>query len=196
MNKQSWSMIMSILFPLNFIISSFNVHFWLGTGVFLPLMIHIGRIFELINLSYLYIDRDQSIQWVLQIVSVMLNVFYLVSVRTTFLKLFKGEMYNFLWQFLWGSFYLVNLGKYCLIFPFISQSNLNYYHICCSLWDYTNVVMNFLCNPKPLDGSASLSFDWLQYFDVVITGRSFFIPIPLYFTTLCTLATAYAIFLT
>lgn len=55
--------------------------------------------------------------------------------------------------------------------------NVNY--ICCSLWDYTNVVMNFLCDPNPLGGSRSSSFDWLQYFDVVITGRSFFIPILL-----------------
>ncbi|KAJ8529076.1 hypothetical protein K7X08_035911 [Anisodus acutangulus] len=38
------------------------------------------------------------------------------------------------------------------------------------LWDYTNIVMNFLCGPKPSDGSNS-SFDWLRYFDVVITGR-------------------------
>ncbi|KAJ8529092.1 hypothetical protein K7X08_035927 [Anisodus acutangulus] len=29
------------------------------------------------------------------------------------------------------------------------------------LWDYTNIVMNFLCGPKPSDGSNS-SFDWLR----------------------------------
>lgn len=45
-------------------------------------------------------------------------------------------------------------------------------YIWCSLWDYTNVVMNFLCGPRAVDGSPSLNFDWLQYFDVVITGRS------------------------
>lgn len=45
-------------------------------------------------------------------------------------------------------------------------------YICCSLWDYTNVVMSFLCERRPLDGSVTSSFDWLQYFDVVITGRS------------------------
>lgn len=40
-----------------------------------------------------------------------------------------------------------------------------------SLWDYTNIVMNFLCGPKPSDGCSS-SFDWLRYFDVVITGST------------------------
>ncbi|XP_023522685.1 cytosolic purine 5'-nucleotidase-like [Cucurbita pepo subsp. pepo] len=40
-----------------------------------------------------------------------------------------------------------------------------------SLWDYTNVVMNFLCNSSVPDGDQKLNFDWLQYFDVVITGR-------------------------
>ncbi|XP_060199683.1 uncharacterized protein LOC132628023 isoform X2 [Lycium barbarum] len=40
-----------------------------------------------------------------------------------------------------------------------------------SLWDYTNIVMNFLCGPKLSDGSSS-SFDWLRYFDVVITGSA------------------------
>ncbi|KAL3505298.1 hypothetical protein ACH5RR_035139 [Cinchona calisaya] len=39
-----------------------------------------------------------------------------------------------------------------------------------SLWDYTNVVMNFLCGPRTADGCPALSFDWLWYFDVVITG--------------------------
>ncbi|KAJ9674720.1 hypothetical protein PVL29_023946 [Vitis rotundifolia] len=41
-----------------------------------------------------------------------------------------------------------------------------------SLWDYTNIVMNFLCGPRMLDGSAPSNFDWLQYFDVVITGSA------------------------
>ncbi|KAM3341811.1 5'-nucleotidase domain-containing protein 4 isoform X1 [Capsicum galapagoense] len=40
-----------------------------------------------------------------------------------------------------------------------------------SLWDYTNIVMNFLCGPKPSAGSSS-RFDWLQYFDIVITGSA------------------------
>ncbi|KAJ6874250.1 5'-nucleotidase domain-containing protein 4 isoform X1 [Populus alba x Populus x berolinensis] len=38
-----------------------------------------------------------------------------------------------------------------------------------SLWDYTNIVMNFLCESRTLDGC---NFDWLQYFDVVITGSA------------------------
>ncbi|CAK9312656.1 unnamed protein product [Citrullus colocynthis] len=39
-----------------------------------------------------------------------------------------------------------------------------------SLWDYTNVVMNFLCNSFASAGDRN--FDWLQYFDVVITGSA------------------------
>ncbi|OIT21396.1 PREDICTED: 5'-nucleotidase domain-containing protein 4 isoform X1 [Nicotiana attenuata] len=41
-----------------------------------------------------------------------------------------------------------------------------------SLWDYTNIVMNFLCGPTPSDGSSTSHFDWLRYFDVVITGSA------------------------
>ncbi|XP_015933878.1 uncharacterized protein LOC107460071 isoform X1 [Arachis duranensis] len=39
-----------------------------------------------------------------------------------------------------------------------------------SLWDYTNIVMNFLSGSSEVDGSKS--FAWLQYFDVVITGSA------------------------
>ncbi|XP_027330029.1 5'-nucleotidase domain-containing protein 4-like isoform X2 [Abrus precatorius] len=39
-----------------------------------------------------------------------------------------------------------------------------------SLWDYTNTVMNFLCGS---DGAnESTKFDWLKYFDIVITGSA------------------------
>ncbi|CAM8980143.1 unnamed protein product [Rhodiola kirilowii] len=38
-----------------------------------------------------------------------------------------------------------------------------------SLWDYTDIVMKFLCEPQP-QSSTSDNFDWLRYFDVVITG--------------------------
>nr|GMC54968.1 5'-nucleotidase domain-containing protein 4 isoform X2 [Ipomoea batatas] len=41
-----------------------------------------------------------------------------------------------------------------------------------SLWDYTNVVMKFLCGPKASDGCSTLNFEWLKYFDVVITGSA------------------------
>ncbi|XP_051124011.1 uncharacterized protein LOC127246598 [Andrographis paniculata] len=41
-----------------------------------------------------------------------------------------------------------------------------------SLWDYTNIVMNFLCGQRAVDGASSLNFDWLKYFDVVITGSA------------------------
>ncbi|RYR17719.1 hypothetical protein Ahy_B03g062411 isoform A [Arachis hypogaea] len=39
-----------------------------------------------------------------------------------------------------------------------------------SLWDYTNIVMNFLSGSSEVDGSKS--FAWLQSFDVVITGSA------------------------
>ncbi|XP_057503798.1 uncharacterized protein LOC130787445 isoform X3 [Actinidia eriantha] len=41
-----------------------------------------------------------------------------------------------------------------------------------SLWDYTNIVMNLLCGSQNLDGSLNLNFEWLQYFNVVITGSA------------------------
>ncbi|KAL3640872.1 hypothetical protein CASFOL_015840 [Castilleja foliolosa] len=41
-----------------------------------------------------------------------------------------------------------------------------------SLWDYSNIVMNFLCGPGAGDDSSALNFDWLKYFDVVITGSA------------------------
>ncbi|KAJ0930390.1 putative HAD-superfamily hydrolase, subfamily IG, 5'-nucleotidase, HAD superfamily [Helianthus annuus] len=40
-----------------------------------------------------------------------------------------------------------------------------------SLWDYTHVVMNFLIEARTINSSSSLSSNWLQYFDFVITGR-------------------------
>ncbi|CAL5384968.1 unnamed protein product [Camellia sinensis] len=39
------------------------------------------------------------------------------------------------------------------------------------LWDYTKIVMNFLCGPQTLDSGSTSNFEWLQYFNVVITGR-------------------------
>ncbi|KAG8632470.1 hypothetical protein MANES_18G026700v8 [Manihot esculenta] len=41
-----------------------------------------------------------------------------------------------------------------------------------SLWDYTNVVMDFLCGSHVLDSSRACNFDWLMYFDIVITGSA------------------------
>lgn len=41
-----------------------------------------------------------------------------------------------------------------------------------SLWDYTNVVMNFLCEKHNSDGRSACNFEWLENFDVVITGSS------------------------
>jgi hypothetical protein len=36
-----------------------------------------------------------------------------------------------------------------------------------SLWDYTHVVMNFLLTGRT---GSNKNMDWLEYFDVVITG--------------------------
>ncbi|KAI3736980.1 hypothetical protein L2E82_26971 [Cichorium intybus] len=40
-----------------------------------------------------------------------------------------------------------------------------------SLWDYTNVVMNFVCGSQTANG-GSASLDWLKHFDFVITGSA------------------------
>lgn len=50
----------------------------------------------------------------------------------------------------------------------------------CSLWDYTNVVMNYLCgncnsNCDSAGCDSAGNYEWLQNFDVVITGRLEFI---------------------
>ncbi|KAI3969860.1 hypothetical protein MKX01_038328 [Papaver californicum] len=41
-----------------------------------------------------------------------------------------------------------------------------------SLWDYTNVVMNFLCGHRTIGGSSPCNFEWLENFDIVITGSA------------------------
>uniref|UniRef100_A0ACD5X4T6 Uncharacterized protein n=1 Tax=Avena sativa TaxID=4498 RepID=A0ACD5X4T6_AVESA len=41
-----------------------------------------------------------------------------------------------------------------------------------SLWDYTDVVMNYLCGPYISDLGSNHKQKWLEYFDVVITGSS------------------------
>ncbi|CAI0383056.1 unnamed protein product [Linum tenue] len=41
-----------------------------------------------------------------------------------------------------------------------------------SLWDYTNIVMNFLCGGRTMHGSDPCNFEWLKYFDVVVTGSA------------------------
>lgn len=62
-----------------------------------------------------------------------------------------------------------------LLFPFpilLYLSKMVLHLACpCSLWDYTDVVMNYLCRPYTSDVSSSHNHKWLGYFDVVITGR-------------------------
>lgn len=41
-----------------------------------------------------------------------------------------------------------------------------------SLWDYTHVVMNYLCGKCKVNGTIPSDDEWLDYFDVVITGSS------------------------
>ncbi|KAL5715255.1 hypothetical protein ACHQM5_017098 [Ranunculus cassubicifolius] len=41
-----------------------------------------------------------------------------------------------------------------------------------SLWDYTNVVMNFLCEKRTMNGALHCNYDWLENFNVVITGSA------------------------
>lgn len=48
----------------------------------------------------------------------------------------------------------------------IKKSGRKIFIVTNSLWDYTNIVMNYIC----LNNKSNLSFSWLDYFDVVITG--------------------------
>ncbi|MFZ9519570.1 MAG: HAD-IG family 5'-nucleotidase [Silvanigrellaceae bacterium] len=60
------------------------------------------------------------------------------------------------------------------------QSGRKVFIVTNSLWDYTHVVMNYIFGNE----SRKLSMDWLEYFDVVVTGAakpSFFMSLnPLY----------------
>ncbi|KAK8683772.1 hypothetical protein V6N13_039822 [Hibiscus sabdariffa] len=58
------------------------------------------------------------------------------------------------------------------MFKMLRDSGRSTFLVTNSLWDYTNIVMNFLCASRTLDGSLICNFDWLQYFDVVITGSA------------------------
>ncbi|CAL5332263.1 unnamed protein product [Camellia sinensis] len=40
------------------------------------------------------------------------------------------------------------------------------------LWDYTKIVMNFLCGPQTLDSGFTSNFEWLQYFNGQVGGTS------------------------
>eukprot|EP00250_Pteridium_aquilinum_P009129 c18461_g1_i2 orf=176-1831(-) len=41
-----------------------------------------------------------------------------------------------------------------------------------SLWDYTHVAMNYLCGKSETAASTPRNFEWLNYFDLVITGSA------------------------
>ncbi|XP_004490988.1 uncharacterized protein [Cicer arietinum] len=52
----------------------------------------------------------------------------------------------------------------------LRESNRATFMVTNSLWDYTCVVMNFICGSSAVNDGTK--FDWLQYFDVVITGSA------------------------
>ncbi|KAL5211127.1 hypothetical protein ABZP36_006750 [Zizania latifolia] len=54
----------------------------------------------------------------------------------------------------------------------IRKSGRSTFLVTNSLWDYTDVVMNYLCGPYTSDATSSHNHKWLGYFDVVITGSS------------------------
>uniref|UniRef100_A0A0D9VZK8 5'-nucleotidase n=1 Tax=Leersia perrieri TaxID=77586 RepID=A0A0D9VZK8_9ORYZ len=54
----------------------------------------------------------------------------------------------------------------------IRKSGRSTFLVTNSLWDYTDVVMNYLCGPYTSDVSSGHNHKWLGYFDVVITGSS------------------------
>lgn len=98
-----------------------------------------------------YINEDDAIVPMLKMIR--------DSGRSTFLVTNRLSICNN-FHFLEILYELVCITFYTLITEFV----------CCSLWDYTNIVMSFLCGPYLDDGSPN-RFSWLKYFDVVITGR-------------------------
>ncbi|KAK9740396.1 hypothetical protein RND81_03G032100 [Saponaria officinalis] len=58
------------------------------------------------------------------------------------------------------------------MFDMLRESGRSTFLVTNSLWDYTNVVMSFLCRERSGNGCTSLNFDWLKYFDLVITGSA------------------------
>jgi hypothetical protein len=54
----------------------------------------------------------------------------------------------------------------------VKASKSNLCEWVCSLWDYTHVVMNFLCGKCGTNGGIPRDDEWLSYFDIVVTGRS------------------------
>ncbi|XP_020680382.1 cytosolic purine 5'-nucleotidase isoform X2 [Dendrobium catenatum] len=72
-----------------------------------------------------------------------------------------------------------NPGKYInedlSIVPMIKmlrESGRSVFLVTNSLWDYTNVVMNFLCGTYNMEVGLPCKFDWIEKFDLVITGSS------------------------
>lgn len=67
--------------------------------------------------------------------------------------------------------------KHIFVFHQYCCLSLNIWRYLCSLWDYTNVVMNFLCRQNS-HGDSFCNYDWLENFDLVITGRFGFFLAP------------------
>ncbi|CAD6207830.1 unnamed protein product [Miscanthus lutarioriparius] len=67
----------------------------------------------------------------------------------------------------------------------IRKSGRSTFLVTNSLWDYTDVVMNYLCGPYTSDVGSGLNHNWLQYFDIVITGRLVNLSILIYLHGIC-----------
>ncbi|KAI5063095.1 hypothetical protein GOP47_0021642 [Adiantum capillus-veneris] len=58
------------------------------------------------------------------------------------------------------------------LFKMLRESGRLTFIVTNSLWDYTNVAMSYLCGKSEYAKSTSRSFEWLAYFDLVITGSA------------------------
>ncbi|ONM09856.1 Cytosolic purine 5-nucleotidase [Zea mays] len=67
----------------------------------------------------------------------------------------------------------------------IRKSGRSTFLVTNSLWDYTDVVMNYLCGPYTSGVGSGLNHKWLQYFDIVITGRLVNLSILIYLHVIC-----------
>ncbi|PKA47490.1 hypothetical protein AXF42_Ash020660 [Apostasia shenzhenica] len=54
----------------------------------------------------------------------------------------------------------------------LRESGRSVFLVTNSLWDYTNVVMNFLCGTNTVEAGFHCKHDWIDNFDVVITGSA------------------------
>lgn len=58
------------------------------------------------------------------------------------------------------------------MFKMLRESGRMTFLVTNSLWDYTHVAMNYLCGKCGSAGNTPRDFEWLQYFDLIITGSA------------------------